>query len=357
LKQMEHGQLGRAEFMRQIEEMTRHIVQQTKGFESDTVPGDFGEVKVPCPKCGGVIKENYKKFQCQKCDFALWKIVAGRQFEIPEIEELISKRTIGPLQGFRSKMGRPFAAIIKMTPELKPEFDFGQQNEEDQAAAEALDFTGKEVLGKCPQCGSPVYENGMNYTCEKGARRQGCTFRTGKIILQRPIEKDQVIKLLNNGRTDLIDKFISKKGRPFKAFLVVGKEGKVGFEFEPRQPKKPGAASKTKEPAPKIDFTNAEPLAQCPICGGKVFATEKDYLCEKSQADKKACKFKVGKTIAQQPVDPEQLKKLIASGRTDLLTHFVSKTGRPFSAFLVLDDQNKVTFEFPPRDESAPQTA
>jgi DNA topoisomerase III len=352
LKQMERGELGRAEFMRQIEEMTRQIVKKTKGYESDTVPGDFGEVKVPCPKCGGVIKENYKKFQCQKCDFALWKIVAGRQFEIPEIEELITKRKVGPLQGFRSKLGRPFAAIIKLTPELKPEFDFGQQNEEDQAAAEALDFTGREVLGKCPQCGSSVYENGMNYICEKAARRQGCAFRTGKIILQRSIEKEQVQKLLAGGRTDLIDKFISKKGRPFKAFLVVGEGGRVGFEFEPRKPKKSGEPHKPKEPAPKLDFSKAEPVAKCPICGGQVFATDSDYICEKSQADKKRCKFKVGKNILQQPVDPEQLKKLIDTGRTDLLKGFISKSGRPFPAFLVMDDQNKVTFEFPPRDQA-----
>jgi DNA topoisomerase III len=357
LKQMERGELGRAEFMRQIEEMTRQIVQKTKGFESDTVPGDFGEVKVPCPKCGGEIKENYKKFQCQKCDFALWKIVAGRQLEIPEIEELITKRTVGPLQGFRSKIGRPFAAIIKLTPELKPEFDFGQQNDENQAAAEALDFTGHEVLGKCPACGSPVYENGMNYSCEKAAKRQGCTFRTGKIILQRTIEKEQVQKLLTNGRTDLIDKFISKKGRPFKAFLVVGEGGKVGFEFEPRKGKKAGEPGKPKEPAIKLDFTKSEPLAKCPICGGKVFATETNYVCEKSQADKRPCKFKVGKVILQQQVEPEQLKKLADTGRTDVLKGFISKSGRPFPAYLILDDQNKVTFEFPPRDEGSSESA
>jgi DNA topoisomerase III len=116
LKQMERGELGRPEFMRQIEQMTRQIVEKTKGHESDNVPGDFGELKSPCPKCGGVIRENYKKFQCQNCDFALWKIVASRQLEIPEVEELITKRVVGPLQGFRSKMGRPFAAIIKLTP-------------------------------------------------------------------------------------------------------------------------------------------------------------------------------------------------------------------------------------------------
>jgi DNA topoisomerase-3 len=352
LKQMERGELGRPEFMRQIGEMTRQIVRKAKGYESDTVPGDFGEVKVQCPKCGGVIKENYKRFQCQKCDFALWKIVAGRQFEIREIEELITRRTIGPLQGFRSKLGRPFAAIIKLTAELKLEFDFGQQNDENQAAAEALDFSGHESLGKCPQCGSPVYENGMNYSCEKAARRQGCDFRTGKIILQRPIEKEQVRKLLACGRTDLLDKFISKKGRPFKAFLVVGKEGRVGFEFEPRKEKKAEPA-KAKEPAPKLDFGKAKPLARCPICGGNVFAADSQYVCEKAQAEKKPCNFKVGKDILHQPIDAVQLKKLIETGRTDLLPHFISKkSGRPFSAFLVLDDQNKVGFEFPPRDQA-----
>ncbi|HZM03003.1 MAG TPA: DNA topoisomerase III [Candidatus Saccharimonadales bacterium] len=354
LKQMERGELGRPDFMKQIEDMTRQIVAKTKGYESDTVPGDFGEVKVPCPKCGGAIKENYKKFQCQNCDFALWKIVAGRQFEISEIEELITQRKVGPLQGFRSKMGRPFAAIIKMTPELKPEFDFGQQDGEDQAAAEALDFTGQQSLGKCPQCGSPVYEHGMNYICEKAARRQGCAFRTGKIILQRSIDRDQVQKLLASGRTDLIDKFISKKGRPFKAFLII-KDGKTGFEFEPRKPKKAGSTekgepAKPKEVVPKVDFSQAKSLAACPICGGHVFEAGDAYVCEKSQADKKPCKFKVGKIILQQPIGPEELNKLATDHRTDLLTHFISRAGQPFSAYLVLDDKNKVTFEFPPRD-------
>lgn len=237
LKQMERGELPRGEFMAQIEQMTRSIVDKTKRHESDTVPGDFVELKVPCPKCGGVIKENYKKFQCQNCDFALWKIVAGRQLEIPEVEELIRNRRVGPLQGFRSKLGRPFAAIIKMTGEFKPEFDFGQPTD-GNGAAEPVDFTGQTPVGKCPQCGAQVYEHGMNYICEKAANRDGCTFRTGKIILQRSIERAQVEKLLATGKTDLLEKFISKKGRPFKAFLVIGEGGKVGFEFAPRAPKK-----------------------------------------------------------------------------------------------------------------------
>ncbi|HEY3863046.1 MAG TPA: DNA topoisomerase III [Verrucomicrobiae bacterium] len=345
LKQMERGQLGRPEFMRQIEDMTRQIVAKAKGHESDTVPGDFGELKAPCPKCGGVIRENYKKFQCQQCDFALWKIVASRQLEIPEVEELITKRVVGPLQGFRSKMGKPFAAIIKLNAELKPEFDFGQQNGEGQAAA-PVDFTGQEPMGRCPVCGSGVYESGMNYICEKAARREGCAFRMGKIICQRPIEKEQVQKILSSGRTDLLDKFISKKGRPFKAFLVLGADKKVGWEFEPRAKKAPGAA-KTKEPAPKLDLTQAKPVATCPVCGGRVLEAADQYICEKSQAEKRPCKFKMAKVILQQPISLEQLQKLCETGRTDLLPNFISKAQRPFAAFLVLGDNQKVTFEFP----------
>ena len=55
-----------------------------------------------------------------------------------------------------------------------------------------------------------------------------------RVILQREIPPDQVVKMLETGRTDLLPRFISKKGRPFSAYLKLDKLGKVGFEFEPR---------------------------------------------------------------------------------------------------------------------------
>ncbi|MEI6197507.1 MAG: DNA topoisomerase III, partial [Verrucomicrobiota bacterium] len=146
LNLMARGKMRRDDFMKEIADATRDIVAKAKLHESDTVPGDYGKLNVPCPKCGGEIHENYKKFQCQKCDFALWKIVASRQLEIFEVEELISKGTVGPLQGFRSKQGFPFAAIIKMGAEFKPEFDFGNDQNKDGEANAPVDFTGKEPL-------------------------------------------------------------------------------------------------------------------------------------------------------------------------------------------------------------------
>jgi DNA topoisomerase-3 len=352
LRQMTRRQFERAAFMREIEAMTREIVRKAKSFESDTVPGDFGTLKVPCPKCGGEVHENYKKFQCQKCDFALWKIAAGRQLEIPEVEELIAKGVVGPLQGFRSKLGRPFAAVIKMGAEFKPEFDFGQDQKNEDGTSAEVDFTGQEPLGKCPACGGRVFESPMAYVCEKSVgAAKSCAFRTGKIILQRPIDRTQVQRLLETGKTDLLDKFISKKGRPFKAYLVA-KDGKVGFEFEPRASKAGKTAdkeSKPKEPAVKLDFTGQESLGKCPKCGGLVFETDGAYVCEKSQAEKRPCKFKTNKVIAQQPIEPAQMQKLLADRKTDLLQKFISKAGRPFAAYLLLDDAGKVTFDFPPR--------
>jgi DNA topoisomerase-3 len=352
LNLMARGKMKRDEFMKEIADATRDIVAKAKSHESDTVPGDFGKLNVPCPKCGGEILENYKKFQCQKCDFSLWKIVAGRQLEISEVEELISKGMVGPLQGFRSKQGFPFAAIIKMGAEFKPEFDFGNDKNADGADSAPIDFTGKEPLGQCPKCGGRVFDGGMNYLCENatGAAKT-CTFKTGKIILQQPIEAAQVKKMLETGKTDLLTKFISKKNnRAFKAFLVI-KDGGTAFEFEPREKKGKAKDGTPREPLPKIDFTGKEVIGKCPKCGGKIFDTEQGYLCENSQRDAKSCKFKINKELLAQPIDAAQAKKILAEGKSDLLDKFISKAGKPFPAYLVMDAKGKITFDFPPREE------
>ena len=263
LRQMEQGELGRDVFMDHIVEQTREMVDRIKHGE---IPEEvFSTLSSPCPKCGGVIQENYKKFQCKKCDYALWKVVAGRQYEPEEVEELLSKGVVGPLQGFRSKMGRPFAAMIRLNADHLPEFDFGQGSGEGEG--EAIDFSNQEALGKCPKCGAPVYEHGMAYVCEKaiGAAKT-CDFRSGKIILQQPVERAQMAKLLADGRTELLRGFISARTRrKFSAYLVRGGDGKVGFEFEPRAPK--AGSKKAAEETPKVTAkaaAKAKPATKAP---------------------------------------------------------------------------------------------
>ena len=235
LSMMEKGQISRDEFMQEIAQMTQVIVNRAKEYDEDTIPGNYATLEAPCPNCGGIVKENYRRFACTKCDFSISKTPGSRQFEIPEVEELLRNRTIGPLQGFRSKTGRPFAAILRIvrddeTNNHKLEFDFGQTNE-DEEGAEAVDFSEKTSLGKCPKCGSNVYDTGLAYVCEKSvAKPKSCDFRSGRIILQQEVSPEQMTKLLSEGKTDLLPGFVSQRTRrPFKAYLKRDKNGKVVF--------------------------------------------------------------------------------------------------------------------------------
>jgi DNA topoisomerase-3 len=80
----------------------------------------------------------------------------------------------------------------------------------------------------------------MAYTCEKAVGPgKSCDFRSGRMILQQPIEREQMKKLLATGKTDLLTAFVSKKGRRFKAFLAKQSDGKIGFEFQAKAPKAP----------------------------------------------------------------------------------------------------------------------
>ena len=246
LAQMERGKLKRDAFMREILEITEHIVGQAKGHESDTIPGDFGALSTRCPKCGGEVHENYKKFQCQSCDFGFWKIMGGRQLEITEADTLLRERRVGPLEGFRSRLGRPFTASIKLNDANEVTFDFGDGSSEE--AAEAPDFTGLEPLGQCPKCGSRVFELPQAYACEKAVGpAKTCDFRSGRIILQRSIERAQMQKLLATGKTDLLQFVSARTKRGFSAYLVRQPDGKIGFEFEAKEAAK-GSARRSRAP-------------------------------------------------------------------------------------------------------------
>jgi DNA topoisomerase III len=247
LKQMEQGKLKRDEFMREIRGLTREIVEKVKGFRGETIEGEYATLDVKCPKCGGgPINESYKTFQCKSCDWLMWKTMASRQFEPDEVRTLLTEGRIGPLQGFRSKMGRSFDAIVKLGEDLKPQFEFESSA---QPGAAPVDLSQAKAIAACPVCkAGQIYELETAYACENNVGgTKKCAFRMGKTILQKAIPPEQVVKLLATGKTDLLPKFISKKGKPFSAYLKLDEKGKVGFEFEPREARKP--ASKSKRPA------------------------------------------------------------------------------------------------------------
>jgi DNA topoisomerase-3 len=291
LAQMERGRLKRDEFMREIEQMTRDTVERIRaGAEKGEVPGDYVTLRTPCPRCGGVVKENYRRFACSKCEFSISKHPGSRFFEVDEVEALLREKSIGPLAGFRSKIGRPFSAVLKLVPpDFKLEFDFGNAQAGEGGDGEAVDLSGLTPLGNCPKCGGGVFEQPMSYVCENAvAGSRSCDFRSGRVILQQTIEPEQMTKLLTAGRTDLLRNFVSNRTRrKFGAFLVwKADEGKVGFEFEPRgkAAKATAAAATAPSPTPAARGTaaTAAKRAAKPATASKSTATAKSATAAKT---------------------------------------------------------------------------
>ncbi|MEJ7930324.1 DNA topoisomerase III [Ramlibacter sp. AN1015] len=310
LAQMERGQLSRDAFMQQIAEMTQRIVQKAKEYDRDTVPGDYATLQTPCPNCGGQVKENYRRYSCvgrsgtgeDACGFSFTKMPAGRAFELGEVEQFLRDKRIGPLEGFRSKAGWPFTAEIALRYDeeernWKLEFDFGDETDPSETG-ELIDFSGQEALGPCPKCGAQVFEFGKNYVCERSVPTPqqavpSCDFKSGQIILQQPIERAQMHKLLTQGKTDLLDKFVSTRTRrAFKAFLAWDAEaGKVNFEFEPRASKFPPrkTAGRTGASAPAAKVAPVAKAARAAATGGAAKpASRKAAAPAKSAAGKSA---------------------------------------------------------------------
>ncbi|MFY3385406.1 DNA topoisomerase III [Paracidovorax sp. MALMAid1276] len=330
LSQMEKGQLSREAFMQEIAAMTERMVKKAKEYDRDTIPGDYATLASPCPNCGGVVKENYRRYACVGkpgnageggCGFSFGKSPAGRTFETAEAEQLLRDRKIGPLEGFRSKAGWPFTSeiVIKYDDEAhnyKLEFDFGDDKKGEESG-EIVEFEDAS-LGACPICGSEVHEHGSNYVCSKAVPTAAqptpsCTFKSGKIILQQPVEREQMTKLLETGKTDLLDKFVSMRTRRnFKAHLAWDKDaGKVNFEFAPSKfpPRKPAAAgAAAKTVAAKASKTSA---AAKKAPAKKAAAKSTAAKAPRKAAAGKAPSAALAAVIGSEPVArPEAVKKM-----------------------------------------------
>ena len=236
LRQMERGQLSRPAFMEQIRGLTTDIVSKVRGGMGTVVEGHFHDLEVPCPKCGSErFKESFKAYECvnPECKLLIWKSMSGRELEREEVITLLMEKRVGPLEGFRSKLGRGFNAVVMLDiEEWKQKFDFPEKDGEN---GKPLDLSQAKDLGETAH--GHVWETDAAFLCipaGEGAK----PIRMGKLICQRTIPADQALKIFRDGKTDLLPRFISKKGKPFAAYLKL-EEGKVTFEFAPREKKVP----------------------------------------------------------------------------------------------------------------------
>ena len=249
LRRIERADFDHEAFMGEVRTLTRRIVSAAQDCgEVESIAGDYAVLESKCPACGGEVRESHRRFACRACEFFIWKAVAGREFSTAEAEILMAGKKTALLEGFRNKMGREFSAemILKKDDKgaLRPAFDFGEIT-----PPSPEEMKEKEEVGACPKCGAPVRDAGMVYMCEKKPEG-GCEFSLGRRLLQREMRPEEVKMLLREGKTAMLQGFVSQKTRrPFSArltFDLAAKDGKLGFEFAPRKFPAKKAAKTTK---------------------------------------------------------------------------------------------------------------
>ena len=288
---------------------------------------------VACPVCGESIEIMPYGYTCRRhrenpeaCYFSIGKI-AEKQLSKQDVTELIKNGHTQTLRGFKSKNGKKFDAVLTLTEEdgrKKLKFDF--EHVEAKKVKDAV----------CPLCGGEILVAPFGYACANRSRdgKEGCSFAIGRIA-EKDLTESNVRELLTTGKTGTIRGFKGKSGKKFDACLELVKEegsAKIQFDFEHVE------AKKVKD-------------VVCPLCGGDIVQTPFGYGCAAyDKNNPESCRFSIGK-IAGVKLKEASVKELLQNGKTSPIQGFVAKTGMMFDAALKLDEEKKVVFDFPEKEE------
>jgi len=152
-------------------------------------------------------------------------------------------------------------------------------------------------------------------------------------MCKRPISKEEAKDIFTDGKSKLLDDFISRKGRPFKAFLVLD-NNRVKFEFPPRE---------ASSDARKFKVTPGV-VAVCPKTKVEIIETETFYQPATVGTD---CLIQIAREISKREITRDEAKQLIEKGEVGPFDDFVAKkTGNNFSAVLFLKKNQSVGYRF-----------
>jgi DNA topoisomerase-3 len=352
LRQMEHGKFRRDAFMSEIVDVTKGIVDRTKNFEEDDT--NSRETDIISPSDGKPLVETLRGYKSQDGKLMIYKVMSGRKIEEEEVRELVANGEIGPLDGFVSaKTGNRFPSKIKIVDDeknpgsKKAELDFGNK----------VDVNELVPFWTDPKTGAELCEAPTSYVLrQKEGDGWKEIFKVGRLMCQKPVTREHAIQLVERGKTDLIEAFTSKKGRPFDAFLV--RQGaKINWEFPPRKPREAGAKGANgtgrapRKPKAPLDLSKAVKLSESKAHDGDLYQTEDAFVVAKPQADgSPRVVFELKRNLCGKEIPAEEAERLVEMGKTGLIEGFVSKRGSNFGAYLKLSkDKKKAEFEFPPR--------
>ena len=368
LKQMEIGKLPREQFMRDIRHYAADIVKAVRDYMSG---GEKPDLPIACPSCGAkTLSSGVDGVACKKCNFHLRRIYAGLNLDDKQMTQLITKKELPPMDGFRSKFGKSFRAGIRLLPPPQDkkvwhtEFFF-----EDEKEANKKENSEQISLGKVP-----VKERGMlelfetekqwnipDFEC-KGGKKKG--FSVAKNLLNIELSHEVLSGILKEGKSELITGFVSQRThKPFDAYLVLDEvRGGLGFEFPPRERKSPDSRAKKRgddakagSPSPvEADLSKAKSHGVIQVKSKGEFElleAEDGWHVRGLTFGKNGRPLIIAPTMCGVKLDLATVTQLLTKGKSALIKDFVSRrSGKKFEAHLVFDARNgRVTYEFPPR--------
>ena len=210
LRLMEQGKVPRNGFMHDIQGSVVMMVGKVK----NAAPKAASVAGLQCPTCKKtLVTPGGDALMCPDKHVMFRKTVAKRMLTDDEVKTLLLHGSVGPLSNFTSKEGKPFSAKLRFGGKGSIIFDFGEAEKPSQVVNHE---------------GWKIGITSTLYAAEK--EKQKVYVR--KSTCQRQMSLEEVKKLLSSASTGLLDGFISKAGKTFKAALVL-RQGKVEFEFQP----------------------------------------------------------------------------------------------------------------------------
>jgi DNA topoisomerase-3 len=337
LSQVEKGKLTPIEFrdgiVNYVKELFEHLRQKYGSqFERETVTD-----AIPCPKCSSPLEIAPWGYVCknEECGFKAGHTIAGRTLSHAEMATLLKTGKSDLLSGFKSKKGTAFSATLTLGDDGNIGFEFS----DDARAKTPTNY-------KCPKCGKTLLDSGNRLICEgsdvsTSNNENGdptltpdtaptCDFVFYKTIAGHVMSDEEIAELFNNGTTQIISGFLTKKGTTFNAKVVWDKDFKATFAFENDG-----------------HFHGTETKFNCPLCKKKLEENKNAIFCP-------TCNFTLFKSVAGKKLRVADIKALLTGSKTELLTGFKSKKGTEFDAYLKLGEDGRTNFEFVHRDLPCP---
>ncbi|PWJ59730.1 MULTISPECIES: type IA DNA topoisomerase [unclassified Fibrobacter] len=338
LSQVEKGLLTPVEFRDGIMDYVRELFVHLKEkygsqFERETVTD-----ALPCPKCSQPMEIAPWGYVCKnsECGFKAGHTIAGRTLSHAEMAKLLATGKSDLLSGFKSKKGTTFSATLTLAEDGNIGFEFSDE----PRASSPTNY-------KCPKCGKQILDSGNRLTCESNLGPENaestCDFVFFKTIAGHIMTDEEIAELFNNGATDVITDFITKKGQSFSAKVIWDSDHKATFSFENDG-----------------HFHGTETKYKCPICKHTLEENKNAIFCTGKGTDRDEqgnpcdCKFTLFKSVAGKKLRAADIKALLSGEKTELISGFKSKKGDTFDAYLKLSPIGRVEFEFLRRDLPCP---